>query len=255
MAEETGLVLILVVAALLLLLVYLYIASIERALKVMGFTSGEASAIVMGTLFLGWITVPLFPYHGWWIGISVGGGVIPLIICVILLKDRRVGVAEAFIGLTIVAYITYFITRAEEGVGIVADVPIAFVPAVAAGLYSLSVFWVDIRQAAPLAYVSGILGTLIGADVFHLGEILSFAAPQDGTPTLSIGGGNIFDMVYLTGIIAVFIATCVLWLRRQQIKRGFGVVVHEFQSAGFETPPPKDFTMAPLLFTSTRPKP
>ncbi|HEX7392125.1 MAG TPA: DUF1614 domain-containing protein [Thermoplasmata archaeon] len=217
---------VLLLLGLFLLLVYAYVASIERVLEKIGFTRGEAGAILTLTLFFGWITIPMFPYDGWWVGISLGGGVIPIIVCSILLKSRRVGVSEGLIGMVIVAVITYFITRAEEGVGIVAEFPLAFAPAVAAGLYSVSTFWIDVRKAAPLAYFSGVTGTLVGADVFHLQEILSFSPPvSDGFALLSIGGANIFDMVYLTGIVAVLVGILIFWAERQKKKLGFERVV------------------------------
>lgn len=229
MAGFTDLAALLGVIGALLLFIYLYVASIRKVLVTIGFTESETSAILLATLMLGWVTIPVFPYNGWWVGLSLGGAVIPIILCVIFLKSGRTGVAEAFIGITIVAYITYAVARAEEGVGIVVDVPIAFAPALAAGLYSISVFWVDIRKAAPLAYVSGVLGTLIGADVFRLGEMLAFNAPEDGFAMLSIGGASIFDMVYLTGIVAVGIAMLVLWVKAKRDKIGFGVVTSEFE--------------------------
>ena len=58
------------------------------------------------------------------------------------------------------------------------------------------------RQAAPaLAYISGSLGTLIGADLLNLGNIQGLQAP-----VLSIGGAGTFDGVFLTGILAVLLA-------------------------------------------------
>lgn len=223
--SDTGFV-VLLLLGLFLLLVYAYVASIERVLEKIGFTRGEAGAILTLTLFFGWVTIPMFPYNGWWVGISLGGGIIPIIVCGILLRSRRVGISEGMIGLVIVAVITYFITRAEEGVGIVADFPLALAPAVAAGLYSVSTFWIDVRKAAPLAYFSGVAGTLVGADVFHLQEILSFSPPDsDGFALLSIGGANIFDMVYLTGIVAVLIGILIFWAERQKKKLGFERVV------------------------------
>ena len=251
MAEEISEVLLAMsVLALVLLGIYLYIASISKALKSAGLTEGEASAIVFLTLFLGWITIPIFPYDGWWVGISIGGGLIPLVLCAYFVKTGRAAPAESVIGIAIVAYLTYSVTRAEEGVGIVADIPVAFAPALAAGLYSLSVFWQDIRRAAPLAYVSGIVGSLVGADVFHLGEVLAFEAPSEGFPMLSIGGGNIFDMVYLTGVVSIFIAMFVLWLRRQQMKHGFGAVVAEWERGAEGLPYAQDIPPAPTLYPS-----
>src|SRR4030042_963945 len=220
MAQElTSAFLLLLVIGLVLLLFYLYVTTIERVLERIGFTKGEASAILTLTLLLGWITIPLFPYADWWIGISLGGGMIPLIVCYVLLRSKRVGIAEGVIGIVIVAYVTYFITRAEAGVGIVADLEFAFAPAAAAGLYSLSVFWIDIRKAGSLAYFCGVIGTLVGADVFHLGEILATSPPPGEFTVLSIGGANIFDMVYLTGIAAVIVDLFVLWVKRQEKDR------------------------------------
>jgi hypothetical protein len=135
------------------------------------------------------------------------------------------------------------VTRAEEGVGIVADVPIAFAPAIAAGLFSLSVFWNDLRKAAPLAYVSGVLGTLMGADVLHLGEILSYDAPGGDFPMLSIGGANIFDMVYLTGVVAVVVAIVVLRIKKKQ-----EAYAYAYFDGGSVVTQDKELTPAPTLF-------
>ena len=64
------------------------------------------------------------------------------------------------------------------------------------------------RQMAPvLAYISGSLGTLIGADLMNLGKI------QDiGASFASIGGAGTFDGIFLTGIIAVLLASP--WTRK-----------------------------------------
>jgi uncharacterized membrane protein len=56
-------------------------------------------------------------------------------------------------------------------------------------------------RAAPLAYISGTLGTLIGADLLNLGHLAGL-----GAPVASIGGAGTFDGVFLTGIIAVLLA-------------------------------------------------
>jgi len=248
MAEEfSAALVVLVVIGIGLLLFFLYISSLERVYEKIGFTRSEAGAILTLTLFFGWITIPLFPYDGWWVGVSIGGALIPLIICILLLRSRRVGVAEAGIGIIIVATITYFITRAEPGVGIVADLELAFAPALAAAFFSLSTFWVDVSKAAPLAYLSGVLGTLIGADVFHLTEILVTEPPSGETVILSVGGANIFDMVYLTGIVAVMLDILIFWFQKQQAKTSYGKVAREFQMQAQGLPYAKDIPSVPKL--------
>ena len=54
---------------------------------------------------------------------------------------------------------------------------------------------------APLAYIGGSMGTLIGADLLNLGAIQGL-----GAPVASIGGAGTFDGIFLTAILAVLIA-------------------------------------------------
>lgn len=247
--EIDPLILVFVVTGLGLLLFFLYISSIEKVFERVGFTRQEAATILTLTLFLGWITIPIFPYGGWWVGVSIGGAIIPLLVCYVLVRSRRVNIAEGAIGVVIVSVVTYFITRAEEGVGIVADLPLAFAPALAAGFFAFTTFWIDIKKAAPLAYFSGVVGTLVGADVFHLGEILAFSPPEDQTVILSIGGANIFDMVYLTGIVAVFVDVVVFWIKMQEKKHGFERIVSDWERGAeglpYATEPKPEPTMRP----------
>ena len=53
-----------------------------------------------------------------------------------------------------------------------------------------------------VAAVAYILGTLIGADLLNLGKVQGL-----GAPLASIGGAGTFDGVFLTGIIAVLLAS------------------------------------------------
>jgi uncharacterized membrane protein len=57
-------------------------------------------------------------------------------------------------------------------------------------------------HAAPLAYIAGSMGTLIGADLTNLYRVRGL-----GAPVASIGGAGTFDGVFLTGILAVLLAS------------------------------------------------
>ncbi|MBW2109628.1 MAG: DUF1614 domain-containing protein, partial [Deltaproteobacteria bacterium] len=53
-----------------------------------------------------------------------------------------------------------------------------------------------------VAYISGTLGTLIGADLLNLRKIYDL-----GAPVASIGGAGTFDGIFLNGLLAVLLST------------------------------------------------
>ena len=57
------------------------------------------------------------------------------------------------------------------------------------------------EDSAPLANIAGSLGTLIGADL-NLDKVRGL-----GAPVASIGGAGTFDGIFLTGILAVLLAS------------------------------------------------
>ena len=57
------------------------------------------------------------------------------------------------------------------------------------------------EYAAPLAYIGGSMGTLVGADLLNLDKISSL-----GAPVASIGGAGTFDGVFLAGVVAVLLS-------------------------------------------------
>jgi uncharacterized membrane protein len=87
-----------------------------------------------------------------------------------------------------------------------------FIPPVVACAVSCLVAW---SQAPAVAYVSGSLGTLIGADLMNLGNIRGV-----GTPIASIGGAGTFDGIFVTGIFAVVLASLVGGLSARRTAHG-----------------------------------
>ena len=84
-------------------------------------------------------------------------------------------------------------SRVIPGVGV--GIP-ALVPPLFAALFSL-IFYP--QNPAICAYISGTLGTLIGADILNLHRIKRFPG------VVSIGGAGVFDGIFLAGVIAVFL--------------------------------------------------
>jgi len=136
------------------------------------------------------------------LAINVGGAIIPGLLSLFLIW-RWPSLLVFFIGSTaVVTILVNRVARPVRGLGIAT--PALFPPLVAA-LTSLllSVFSPSGLQAAPvIAYVSGTLGTLIGADLLNLKKIATL-----GAPVASIGGAGTFDGVFLTGIIAVILTS------------------------------------------------
>lgn len=137
----------------------------------------------------------LVEWPGTVIAVNVGGAFIPSLMSLYLLVKNQLWV-RGFLATAGAAIACHFLARPVSGLGIAEPV---FVPSVTAAAVSLLLS----RQfAAPLAYISGSLGTLIGADLLNLGKIQGL-----GTPTASIGGAGTFDGIFLTGIVAVLLAS------------------------------------------------
>lgn len=129
------------------------------------------------------------------IAVNVGGALIPILLSIYLLVKNRMYVRSA-VAVAVVTLVVYLLAVPVRGVGI--SVPI-FVPPVVAALVALLLGW---RRAAPLAYIAGSLGTLIGADLLNLGKVQGL-----GAPIASIGGAGTFDGVFITGILAVLLSS------------------------------------------------
>jgi len=128
------------------------------------------------------------------LAVNVGGAVIPTLLSLYLLVKTGL-YGRALVGVAIVTTIVHWLAYPAEGMGIAVPV---FIPPVVAAATALLLS----RQSAPsLAYISGSLGTLIGADLLNLGKI-----QQLGAPIASIGGAGRFDGIFVTGILAVLLA-------------------------------------------------
>lgn len=196
-----------------LLVLYFLYGLIVRAFTRVGFTQGEATLILLGTVFLGLVNVPLGRFGGWTLAVNLGGAVVPVVVSYLLLKRFPSIGLEAAVGVTLVSLTTYFVTTPTPQ-GIVSPFPLYLAPPLVAALLSLLAFWREETHAAPLAYVSGTLGALVGADFLHLADFLAIPPATEGA-TASLGGAAVFDMVFLTGIIAVGLDMLVFRERRR----------------------------------------
>jgi uncharacterized membrane protein len=128
------------------------------------------------------------------VAVNVGGALIPALLSIYLVVSNRL-YFEAAIATAIVAVVVHRLATPIQGVGI--SVPIFWPPALAA----VAALVLSRRYAAPLAYVAGSIGVLIGADLTNLDKLQAL-----GAPVASIGGAGTFDGVFLAGVAAVLLS-------------------------------------------------
>jgi uncharacterized membrane protein len=128
------------------------------------------------------------------LAINVGGAIVPAILSIYLVARNQI-YAEAAIGTILVAVVVHYLAEPIRGMGIA--VPI-FVPPIVSAVVGMLL---SREHAAPVAYVAGCMGTLVGADILNLGIL-----GELGASIVSIGGAGTFDGVFLTGILAVLLA-------------------------------------------------
>ena len=144
-------------------------------------------------------------WQGTVIAVNVGGAVIPTLLSLYLLFKRDLWV-KGTIATAIVALVLHWLANPVPGLGIAVPV---FVPVVTTAAVALLL---TRRDAAPLAYIAGSLGTLIGADLTNLDKVRGL-----GAPVASIGGAGTFDGIFLTSILAVLIANLYAGPRQLQL--------------------------------------
>ena len=222
-----------------IIIVYLFFRLTAEAFVQVGFSHWHAILMVFGSVIGSSVNIPLhggtitsYPpffmqiatqlssatgvnftseFHPVILAINLGGCIIPVVLSLAILVRCQVSALRAIIGTLIVALVTYRMAMPVANEGILLPVYVSPTLAAVCGLVLARRF-----QSAPaLAYISGTVGTLLGADILNLltpGVLAQMAPLDSGAPslTLSIGGAGVIDGIFLTGIIAVLFAALVV---------------------------------------------
>jgi uncharacterized membrane protein len=127
------------------------------------------------------------------IAVNIGGAVIPVAFALYLLP--KVSPIPVVLATAVVTLVTRWLSKPISGMGIV--MPFWIPPVLSAGLALI----LARDNPAPVAYISGVMGTLIGADLLNWCYFKRL-----GAHVISIGGAGVFDGIFLTGIVAALIA-------------------------------------------------
>lgn len=156
----------------------------------------EAPPSPMEPILRGLLRATRMPFTGRTvIAVNVGGGVIPVFFSLYLMGYAALDVWQVALGIAAVTAISYLMSRPLAGVGI--GMPIFVAPITAA----IVAIVIGGDQSAPLAYIAGTLGVLVGADLLRFRDVSKL-----GVPFASIGGAGTFDGIFITGLIAVLLA-------------------------------------------------
>ncbi len=213
--------LLLFLTLIVVLVVFVQFGALSLAFEKLGLSAESALQLLLVSLFGSAINLPLFSvsaqapppdtvpaelrgllrhlareFHGrTLIAVNVGGGLVPVVFSAYLITRGGLPPGAVLASVLIMTGLCRLISRPLPGVGI--GMPILVAPIAAA----LVAILVNPEYSAPLAYVGGTLGVLIGADLLRLGDIRRM-----GTPIASIGGAGTFDGIFITGIVAVLLA-------------------------------------------------
>ncbi len=217
-----------IVSILIIVFILVFVGLVGTAFSKIGFSSREVTILFLATLAGSFINIPIVTLESHEpvmtsafvrvygiqyripavgeeskktvIAVNLGGALIPTAVSMYLLFEFPHVIPFAALGVVIVSFISHLVSKPVKGVGIVSP---ALISPLVAALFSIiiSIEFLIANETFVLAYVCGVLGTLIGADISNLGKIKNI-----GAPIASIGGAGTFDGVFLSGIIAVLLA-------------------------------------------------
>jgi len=132
------------------------------------------------------------------VAVNVGGCLIPagLVLYEIayLGAASPSGLAAAFVGCVANVAVCYLVARPIAGIGIVMPGVVSPTTAVILALLLAP------QTAAPVAFIIGVVGPLVGADLLHLKGVSAGT-----TGVVSIGGAGTFDGIVLSGVVAAYL--------------------------------------------------
>ncbi len=145
--------------------------------------------------FFGLYSKPVLEVHC--IAINLGGAIIPVLLSFYFLfqvYSNNFSLIKVLISTILMVIVTKYYSKIVPGRGI--TLPL-FIPPLFSTLFA---FILMPNFTAPCAFISGVLGTLIGADLLNLKKVRRLGG------FLSIGGAGVFDGIFLTGIVSALLS-------------------------------------------------
>ncbi len=143
--------------------------------------------------------LPSWAGHRTVVAVNLGGCIIPAALGIYF--ALHLSLVPLLVTTAIVTLGVFYFAKPVRSVGVTVPVLIPPLLAVGASFLALYIDGAGFLDLGRMAFASGVFGTLVGADMLHLGSIR-----KAGSDMVSIGGAGTFDGILLTGIVATILA-------------------------------------------------
>ncbi|MEG6521079.1 DUF1614 domain-containing protein [Desulfotomaculum sp. 1211_IL3151] len=193
-----GLIVLIVVSLL------IFFGMAQRALDRMRLTDKGALAVIVALIVGSFINIPI-PGMRVPLEINVGGALIPVALAVYLLAKAGTGkeVTRALISAALTGVVIYFIsTRMMSGLGEPSGGALGFIDP----LYVFPIIAAVIAYVAGRSRRSAFIGATLGIILWDAANYFYMLQNNATNALKSIGGAGAFDVIVISGILAVLIA-------------------------------------------------
>jgi hypothetical protein len=184
-----------------------------RIFRFVGFEPLEVIAVLLIPILLEVIVHPIYlgKYGDVELFADPAGFIVPLILSTRFIASGRAPLKRTIVGVILLSYVSHTHSTPSHFGVLVKDIGTIII---ITSLYSLYTARAP-REAGPIAYVSGTLGVIIGADLVNLPKL----AEIFGEIKLTLGGAGLFDAVYIVGLFAVVIDFIASGIKELAIKQ------------------------------------
>ncbi len=205
-----------IVAAGIVLIIVFVLYLLFSSFSMVGITPLEVVVLLFVSPLIAWINIPVYSAPGVTFWVNAAGLGVPLVLSVRFLLSRRLRVWKGVAGTGVVAVVAYQVARVVPGEGIlVPALPLVLVTAVVGVVFA----WGRWEELGPATYVSGSMGTLVGADLLNLGAFID--PGREGSVDAVVGGAGTLDAIFLISLWAV-VATILMVLVARVLGGGRG---------------------------------
>jgi uncharacterized membrane protein len=176
-----------------------------------GLTPALTAILCLGPLAGLTLNLPVYQSGAGLLAVNLGGALVPVCVVALWLRRGHLKPLPALAGTFVVSLVANVVTVYDPDLGVYSTFPQMFAPSLVALSFALIATVRGHLRAIPLAYASGSMGALLGADLYNLPAIVANLDSPEGLSVVSIGGAGVFDMVYLAGMIAMDAAMVIVW--------------------------------------------